>query len=237
MQRAYEKADAIESTISAKFLPLWGEYKPFARMESGVVVYNESMETDLIELARTHKAESFVGTLIGSEPFLWAVQGQSRPFDVILPFAPDLPRVAGSVLLPYGMLRKMAVDAISNTLKFCDRLKRLSGLPVYQLLPPPPVVSEGYVMKHAPAGLRDAMRRFGVPHPMIRNKLWRLWVDVACDLASGDDVVVIHPPPGTTDSHGFLLEKYCADAVHANEHYAQLVWRDLPSHIAGGRTQ
>ena len=224
LQSGYNQLKASNDTpFDVRFKQLWG--LPFFREEPGESIYNDDMEAELISLAGD--ADGIVTTLIGSEPFIWAVTGQARPFDIILPFSPNLAKVPGAEIIPYGLLRRWAYDTISGVLDFHARIRSLTGLPIYQVLPPPPVANEDSVLKDASDEFREIMQTRGIPHWAIRYKLWLLWVSIAEEMAGRNKVQVVPSPSAASDENGLLLEEYSGDCVHANQHFGCLVWRQL----------
>ena len=232
LQSGYEaiKSD-LSVTLDVHFKPIWGLYHPFVRREGNSVIYNADLEADLSRLTKELLVDVIVGTLIGSEHFAWAVQGQSRPFDVILPFSPELPRVPNAEAIPYQALRRVIYGAISDITGFYARIQLLTGLPVYQVLPPPPVSSQLRVLDAAPQSLREMMLQTGTPHWITRYKLWLLWISVASEIADRDGIELIDPPMAVRDKNGLLLEEYCGDAVHGNDHYGRLIWQQVGAAI------
>lgn len=221
LQTAYERrARRATPLIEWRFKQLWGLYEPFVVGTEPQIQYNKDLEADLLQLSEHADADAvLLGCLLGSEHFLWSVQGQVRPFDIVLPFDDTLPVVPGAELIPYSLAYRFAYDTISSILMFNGRLRALTGRSVYQMLPPPPVADQKQLLACAPGLLREEMLAFGVPHAAIRYKLWRLWVVVAEDIAKRDGVQLCGSLAGTTDAAGMLLEEFSSDAVHGNERY------------------
>ncbi len=155
------------------------------------------------------------------------MQGQTRPFDIIVPFAPDLPIVPDAEIVPYRLIREFATQTIASILGLNRRLRALTALPVVQLLPPPPVSSQERLVQWAPEAFREMMLRTRTPPWIIRYKLWLVWVEVAREIADRDMIQLVRPPSDACDGIGMLLEQFCGDAVHGNEAYAGLVFHQL----------
>jgi hypothetical protein len=233
LQSAYEAPkSAGDDPIDAAFLPLWGRYEPFVRDDANGPRYNESLVDDLKAQARRVNASAFVASLIGSEHLIWAVEGQQRPFDVVLPYDPDLPRVPDAEILPYAALRGSVLHAIGSILRFAGWLQKETDIPVTLVLPPPPAAEDHFLMEDSPGYLQELMIQAGTPHWAIRYKLWRIWVEVATSLMQGDDVKIVGAPEGVVDSRGLLRAEYCADCVHGNQAYGTLIWRRLGAPVA-----
>jgi hypothetical protein len=233
MQSAYDAAkSAGNNPMDVAFLPLWGRYEPFVRDDANGPRYNESLVDDLKEQARRVEASGFIASLIGSEHLIWAVEGQQRPFDVVLPYDPDLARVPDAEILPYAALRASAQDSIGSILRFAGWLQKETDIPVTLVLPPPPVAEDHFLLNGAPSHLQELMIQAGAPHWAIRYKLWRIWVEVATALMQADNVKILEAPEGVTDARGLLRAEYCADCVHGNQAYGTLIWRRLGAPIA-----
>ena len=219
----------FHGNIDAKFKQLFGLYHPFVKVGGPNPIYHPELEADLVADVASFDAHTLFGSITGSEPFVWAVQGQSRPFDVLLPDAPHLPLVPNAEILPYTLIHQIAEDQIVNLVRFYRRAGDLTGKPVYQIIPPPAPTDDARVARESPEPFRTMMQDNGVPSGIIRYKLWLLWVSIATKVCKDTGVGVIMPPEIAIGSDGLLIESYSADCVHANASYANLVWQKIES--------
>jgi len=220
--------------LDIRFVQMWGRYDPFTYRKDQKLAYNENLVADVINLARDTGASAFIGSLIGAEHFAMAIEGQSRPFDVILPSDPDIPSNPGAENIPHALLYARMFQHISDILSFCGWLQKSTGLPVYMVLPPPPVAKLELFLWTIPEELKTKIEQFGIPHWSIRYKLWRIWIEAATQIANTDGVQIVSAPDGVTDANGLLRQEYAADCVHGNENYCWLLWQKLIAEINAG---
>lgn len=228
LQAGYELASASSGLdMRVTFHQLW-PYKPFVETVNGdIAAYNSGMVRMVRALNDDIRPEAFVLSLIGAEHFIWAVQGQSRPFDIVVPAHSTLPRIRNAEIVPYELFRKFAYSAIHRILEFHRYLRAITEAPVIQVLPPPPIADQDALWNEAPEEFREIMVEFGCPDRTLRYKLWLTWVSIAKEIAGRDGIRVIGPPSEACGDGGFLRDAYRADAVHANDGYGRLVWLQL----------
>ena len=139
-------------------------------------------------------------------------------FDVVLPFAPDLPLQEGAVVLPYGAVREMMLATMSELKSYIGLMSRgpfanrtiLAG-------PPPPVRDDAPILELlSQEGVTDAP---SPPH--VRLKLWHLQDRLYAEMCKGTPLVYLSgAPEGVQDDEGFLRPDFVNDAVHGNQQWA-----------------
>ena len=230
IEEAYRNSppDDYDALGDIKFVRLFDKkYEPVIQYSNGEILYNKNLEDDVLELAKDGQFGAIVTSILGAEHFIWSIQGQERPFDVILPFASELPRVPNAELVPFTALYSMVKETIGSYLQFNKRLADLASLPVFQLLPPLPVCSQDTILTSSPEPLKTMLLENGVPDPIIRYKMWRLWIYVAEEIAAEQGVGIIPTPEEAGDENGFLKLEYARDSVHANATLGMLTWREI----------
>jgi hypothetical protein len=235
LQNGYEAAQARGvNSVEAEFFQIWGKYDPFVRQDGDHPIYHPDMVAELKARAGRTRASAFVASLIGSEHLIWAVEGQLRPFDVILPYAASLSRNPDAEIVPYTALRAQVRDTISPILKFAGWLQKEMNIPVLLVAPPPPVASDAMLLNRSHGHLNELMKRLGVPHWTIRYKLWRIWIEIAAAVTGEDGVKFVGVPNFVTDARGLLHPDYCHDCVHGNADYGYMAWLKILPNIDAG---
>lgn len=230
LEEAYINCDKnkLYSVHTSNFVRLYeNRYNPMVSIVDGNTLFNQELERDILDLIEKVKSDALITSILGSEHLIWSVQGQERPFDVILPFAPELPRIPDTELIPFGALYSLVKEGIGPYLRFNKRLSDITSLPVFQLLPPLPVGSQDIILETAPETLKSMLLENGVPSPIIRYKMWRLWIHVAEEIAAELGVSIIPMPEEAKDENGLLKRQYARDSVHANASLGLLTWREI----------
>lgn len=171
---------------------------------------------------------SFVG---GIRYLSLGVARHPRPFDFVLPAAPDLPLDPEAELLPSLALREKLVQEDGRHLETLERIAEIADGPVYQFESPPPPPQNWLEKKSAKKTSRD--RTHELPSPYVRYKLWLLYSEIVREIAERAGVRFVPHPQEAVDTDGFLKEGLSKNPTHANSRYGALVYRQLRS-LAGG---
>ena len=144
-----------------------------------------------------------------------------RPFDFVLPSAPDLP-ATGDQLVPVELVRTALLDLIETSLSMMMLLARTQPGPVFHVEPPPVSADE----ERMSAGLRalPVFKKGGTLSPRIMHyKLWRLHSEILLESCHEAGIRFLPHPHASVDPNGFLLPEYYEDPMHANAAYGALV--------------
>jgi hypothetical protein len=103
-------------------------------------------------------------------------------------------------------------------------LQEVSGLPVYQIGPPPPVADDDFLRASAGAELLDQIERYGIAPESLRSKVWQICLSAFERQCAGYGVELIGPPAEALGDTQCLLPQYRGrDQVHANSAYGDLL--------------
>jgi hypothetical protein len=152
--------------------------------------------------------------------------GHPRPFDFVLPSAPELPLDPNAELVPSSALRARMAKDDKRHLDMLDRIGEIADGPIYQFETPPPPPQEWLERKRA---RRTANGDSDLPPPYVRLKLWRLYSDILRDAAERAGAHFVARPDAAVDETGFLRDGLSRNATHANAQYGALVLRQLRS--------
>lgn len=146
-----------------------------------------------------------------------------QPFDLILPQAPDLPRIDGAETLPYGLVQEVIAQRAAGPFELFEALCAATDLPIWQAEPPPPIPSETHIRSH-PAEFAERIEAQGVAPALLRYKLWRAHSALMQARAAARGAGFLPAPPEFCDDQGMLKPKGRAqDPVHAGPAYGAAV--------------
>ncbi len=165
---------------------------------------------------------SFIG---GNAHTVLSLVEHHRPFDLVLPQAPALPRDPDRECLPVAAARHALEQLDTQYTPILDLLLASARGPVMQALPPPPVAVADVTREKYPWQLTPGQPREFAP-AWLRLKVWRLAVDLISARCARLGVALLPLPPGAADTDGFLRHEYRQDVAHANAAYGALLLRE-----------
>jgi hypothetical protein len=173
-----------------------------------------------------------------------------RPFDIVLPEAPDLPLAENCDILPSQALRLVMEGFMRETLDLLRLLAKTSPAPVFHIESPPPfadsaklseVLSEllekpasaAFIHPGAQPAPGAAGDRYAVSDRHLRYKLWRLNSQMFREACEASGATFVPHPPQSVDAEGYLKPELFAFAGHANETYGAMVLDQINILAAG----
>ncbi|CAM3247461.1 hypothetical protein [Asticcacaulis taihuensis] len=153
-----------------------------------------------------------------------------RPFDFILPEAPDLPRIAGAELVPADYIAAFLLRLAYRYILNAETLRNATDRPVYHLESPPPIGDDKFVTSHLEQYFRDQTTEAEpkIAPRILRYKLWRLHSRIIQGASESRNITFVASPPEAQDDEGFLRpEGYGNDSTHAGPGYADLCLRQF----------
>lgn len=228
LMRGYKSIEeSISRNLRVEFISLFEQkFNPNLHWDNGVA-YNANILEEINNVAEEIEASHIFASIVGSEHYIWSVTGSEQKFDVILPFAPDLPFDHSAKIVPYNTLLLHYKDSIGPALRILDHLRPLVKQKIYQILPPPPVANVQKII-HAPGEpLKTYIEKYGAPPAFLRLKMWLLWIEVAKNIAYESGIEILYPPIECVDDNGMLKLGFEHDEVHAGTEYGALVWQQI----------
>ena len=166
---------------------------------------------------------SFIG---GNAHTVLGLVEHNRPFDFVLPEAPELPLDPERELVTVDAVRASLEAIDAQYIPILELLLREAGGPVVQVGPPPPIfVADAKREKYPWSMTPDRPRAFAPP--WVRYKVWRLstaLIEARCRALS---LPFVAAPAEALDANGFLRDELRKDVAHANGRYGVLVLREL----------
>lgn len=148
------------------------------------------------------------------------------PYDVILPWRPELAAEPAVQLVPFAEIHALLAAEVQYILDGIEALAawRPPGVRLWWLEAPPPIGDEAYLLDWLATGNRHwkAFLNGRFSSPWLRMKLYLLQQRLIEDrcVACGVDYIV--HPPAITDENGFLRTDYALDVCHGNRAYGRL---------------
>jgi hypothetical protein len=198
-------------------------YRPMHWTTNGQSVFNQAFVADVVECVRKYKPLLICAAWGGNQHYVHGVINHPRPFDIVLPRAPELPLMAGAEVIPYDLLRRCFThDPIALTFLW-KQFQAACDLPIYHLAAPPPPQSSALIAKSLPAEWRPRAEQLGITPPSLRYKLWRLATETMQEISEGAGVRFLWPPEQTIDTDGLLRSEYASDGIHGNSNYGEAI--------------
>ena len=149
----------------------------------------------------------------------------NRPFEVYMPDDGPQQEISGDCdVIPYDVLFATCASFVAEPVPFVQRIRSLSSLPMYHILPPPPPAGQDCARDRVPPIFCELIDKFGFAPAPLRHKVWHICCTAARQIYQDMGISVIEPPAEAMDERGFLAPQYAGvDLVHANEAYGALV--------------
>lgn len=159
-----------------------------------------------------------------------------RPFDFVLPSAPDLPLDPRAEVLPFDCVRAALLESMRDVLRLMRLLREATTGPVFHLEPPPIYSDESRLAADIHPilifrlGIARSRRdlpgtRVGWRH--LRFKLWQLHSEVIDEFCRSLDIGFVRHPPEAADAEGYLRPEYYLNPMHVNSDYGRLVMHQM----------
>lgn len=177
-----------------------------------------------------------VASLVGSECFQLAFNTPDRPFDFIVDGRTEIEK--GTELVPRWLVRAKLRE-IDSYIDLVHELVDLSNVPVFYLLPPPPLNDPEAQRAMLEPRLQESFSNLALPSPSLQLRLWEEMCEGIRSVCEGGPhaewVTVLSPPAGALDKEGFLLTERARDYVHADAKYGAMAMHQVISIMDGAR--
>lgn len=198
----------------------------------GGVVFNKHVLDAVNRIVPPGYERHYVSMLGGNGHILLSLKRHARPFDFVIPEAPDWPLETDAEIVPFSFMSDIMLQLMLPYVWQLKAYREAVGVKVAHIEPPPPCGDDEYLAKHlGPYALepKNVLPRYQ------RLKLWRLHSRLLRRLCADLDVEFIKAPDEGLDPIGFLSpESHGSDAAHANKTYGELVLNQLHSMTGGG---
>jgi hypothetical protein len=167
-----------------------------------------------------------VASIGGNEYQFIGMVNHPRPFDFILPSAPELP-LTGAEIVPVPAVRTTLRRQLAATFRCLELLRQQIELPMYQIESPPPIPDNQFLTEQQ-SPFSGKIKEFGVAPAAFRMKLWLLQAELINEKCAELRIGYLRRPQKAVDAQGFMLRPgWRADGVHTNAWYGELVLEQL----------
>jgi hypothetical protein len=178
-------------------------------------------------------------SVAGSNWLEYCLSNREPKFDLILPFAPELPEIPGAQLVPVAEMRHALVQTNAWHLRSIVALRRhLPKMPIWACAVPPPFQDNERLLELAAQGSVAAaivapIAEHGVTDPVLRLKVYLLFAEIVRETYAAERIEYIPPPRAALTGPGFLAPECVHDLVHANGRYGEFVIADIEARLEG----
>ncbi len=173
------------------------------------------------------QADLHVSMVGGNDHSILVMLNHSRPFEVVLPEAPDLHVDPEAELLPAGLVSIELERRIAPHLKTLAEYRALVSGRLVHIESPPPVPSEAHIRKY-PGVFRSMIEERGVSPALLRYKFWRLHSRLYREACARLGVEFLSVPEKMCDGAGMMIEAaWNPDPTHGNALYGGAVIAQL----------
>jgi hypothetical protein len=208
-------------------------YTPHWTTIDGTKHANRRYLDDARDLIRSEKPTAVVCFAASNLSFDVGSANRPRPFDFVLPSRQELPLCADEIV-PYDMMMERAMAAEAEWSEFVA-IGVNSGVPVWSVAPPAPLVSFDLFLPRMTHQIKDIITTRGVAPAPFRHKMWLLQVEADRRVAASAGAGFLEVPPASVNDVGLRPVEYAGDALHGNAAYGSLVLQQIADIIEGDR--
>ena len=181
---------------------------------------------DALKFVANLRATDLVAiSLAGTHHNIYGFLRHEVAFD-IAPFQEDISD-AKIDIIPVNVL-KSEMSAANRARGMLPKIKAATRAAVYHIAPPPPKADEAFIRSRMRQYRGKLLESYGLNPPSLRQKMWKLEMDVLETVCSEWNIGFLSPPPEAFTQDGFLhADFYGSDATHANALYGKLVLTQL----------
>ena len=167
-------------------------------------------------------AELYVSMLGGNDHCVLCLVNDPRPFDFVLPEAPELYTDPGAEIVPAGMLRAELLRRVTGHLDTLAAFRATVRGPMLHVESPPPIPSAAFIAIN-PDTFGPLLAARGAAPGLLRYKMWRLHSGLYREACERLGITFLPAPREMQDEHGMLPPEAWRDATHANTLYGRHV--------------
>jgi hypothetical protein len=224
IQALWQGHNSLTCAGKAGCFDTWKQIGTISHFEAGEYVLSDALDAEFAAIMSEVEVSEIFLCCGGAEHADIALFN-IWPFDFYMPDDdPQQERIADSEVIPYDVMLATCAAVISRSVPFVQRIRSLSSLPMYHILPPPPSAIADPAKAVLAPGFREMKDRYGFMPPRLRQRVWRVCCVAARQIYEEMGISIIEPPAEALDENGFVAPQYqTLDMTHANSAYGELV--------------
>ena len=159
----------------------------------------------------------------GNDHSIICVLNDPRPFEVVLPEAPDLYVDERAEVLPAALLRAELKRRVLPHLRELAAYRAMVQGRLIHVESPPPIADIPFLEAHA-GDFAEPMRERGFAPALFRYKIWRMHSALYREACAQLGVEFLPVPPEMMDAQGMMIpQAWNQDPTHGNPFYGKHV--------------
>lgn len=217
------------SLCDPRCLPLW-------KHGDGEIEFSPGFIAAVRDTVAAHKGAPLVCFWSSKLYVMNTMVQPDRPFDFVMPDAPDYPADPDRELVPYDIVARYVRRNTRPSACMLRLIRRFHDGPLYVVSPPPPMRDLDRIMACLSTIMSESLRRRaerrGIPPIGVRMKFWRLTMRAVRDDAWATGGVFLDPPGASMDADGFLSLGLESDAAHGNAQYGAMLLDQIRARLS-----
>jgi hypothetical protein len=209
-----------------------GEPPYLTKAPDGTDHFNPAILASVAGLEAGRSEASFFTLFGGNGHSVVALVRHPRPFDFVLPEAPDLPLDPDAELVPVRYVGSILQGLLDPFLYQLYCLRKATQSPVLAFEAPPVNGDADYLSPRLDAFFTQGGgdRMIGAKHMRLKTRL--LQTQLQARICTENGIELIPPPAASLDPEGFMVpECYGSDATHAGEFYGELLLHQIEARM------
>lgn len=230
-KRSVQAADRPDDGMHVAIFESWafdGDPPFVTKTAEGEDVFNPAIVAAAHAACAGHGWPLFLTLFGGNAHTVLSLMQHQRPFDFVLPEAPDLPLAAQTEILPAGYVQALLQRQMDPYLYQLYQLRRAVSDRILAVAPPPPIGDDRFIADRLDAFFRQNFSDRALSPPALRRKMWLLQTRLQKRLCDEIQVGLAEPPSESWTPDGFLDPAcYGQDATHGGPRYGELLLQQI----------
>lgn len=186
-----------------------------------------ALNRTILDVVAAGSPRFILASMGGNEHNVLSIPQAPRRFDFILSENLELPLDQAAEIIPESAIRETLRSWMREKTDVLVALRAETGLPIYQIEPPPPLPRE-LVLAYPKEFFRSLVDRRTISSDMLRYKMWRAQSYVYREICGANGIEYVAVPRPMINENGMLIDSLCGqDASHANEAFGEAMVREV----------
>lgn len=184
------------------------------------------LNRNIVARIEAEPTQLFVSMIGGNEHNVLCLVNDLRPFDFILPEAPELSTGPQAEIVPAGLVWAELKRRLAERFALIAAYRAVAKGRMVHVESPPPVPSAAFIQAQ-PDTFGALLTVRGAAPALFRYKMWRLHSALYREACTELGIEFLPAPREMLDAQGMLVEPAWENATHANELYGRHVLAQL----------